>query len=78
MKTSYGETLEFYGKLDIVENEISDLSNNFLRIGKSYLVNTRYIKSFNKNFIKVDNEEFSIGLKYRDRVIETLNNEIIT
>lgn len=78
MKTSSGETLEFYGKLDIVENEISDISNNFLRIGKSYLVNTRYIKSFNKNFIKVDNEEFSIGLKYRNRVIETLNNEIIT
>ena len=78
MKTSYGETLEFYGKLDIVENEISDLSNNFLRIGKSYLVNTKYVKSFNKNFVQIDNEELSIGSKYKDKVVKILSNKIIT
>ena len=78
IQTSYGELLEFYGKLDNVEKEISELSNNFLRIGKSYLVNTKYVKSFNKNFVQIDNEEFSIGSKYKDKVVKILSNKIIT
>ena len=61
-----------------MEKEISELSNNFLRIGKSYLVNTKYVKSFKKNFVQIDNEEFSIGSKYKDKVVKILSNKIIT
>lgn len=78
IQTSYGELLEFYGKLDNVEKEILELSNNFLRIGKSSLVNIKYVKSFNKNFVQIDNEEFSIGSKYKDKVAKVLSHKIVT
>ena len=78
MKTSRGDILEFYGKLDKVESEILELSKNFLRIGKSYLVNIKYIKSFNKSFVQIDDEEFSIGAKYKDNVLDVLDSKIIT
>lgn len=73
MKSITHEEFEFYGKLDSIENEISLLSKNFLRISKSYLVNTNYVKSFNKNFVQVGDEELSMGTKYKNVVIETLS-----
>ena len=78
MKTN-DDVLEFYGKLDIVESEIFAISKNFLRIGKSYLVNIKYITGFNKNFVQIDNEELSMGGKrYKDAVIKRLEGEIVT
>lgn len=77
MKTN-NDVLEFYGKLDNVENEILNLSKDFLRIGKSYLVNTKYVTSFNKCSIQIDNEEFNISEKYKNVVVNSLEGKIIT
>lgn len=63
---------EFYGKLDNVEKEITTISDYFLRINKSYLVNTNYIENFGKNELVLDNQIFTISSKYKDNVISKL------
>lgn len=40
------ESIDFYGRLDHVENEINKLSDTFVRIGKSFLVNMVFINHF--------------------------------
>lgn len=64
---------EFYGKLDEVEKEITTLSDCFLRINKSYLVNIKYIENFGKNELILDNQVLTISPKYKDAVMSKLN-----
>jgi hypothetical protein len=45
----------FYQKLDEIENLIKRKNCNFLRIHKSYLVNTKYISSFSRNNVTLLN-----------------------
>ena len=72
IKTIDNHIFEFYEKLDNVEKEISILSNDFLRISKSYLINKQFVETFNKNYVQINNEQFSIGGKYKEVVIKTL------
>lgn len=66
------EINEFYGKLDLVEKEINELVDFFIRINKSILVNKYYIESYGKNEIYIDNEKLSISPKYKKEVWEKL------
>jgi hypothetical protein len=45
----------FYQKLDEIENLIKRKNCNFLRIHKSYLVNTKYISSFSRHHVTLLN-----------------------
>lgn len=53
---------------------IEDMLYNrrFIRISKSYIVNMDKIDSFDKKDITIGNNELSIGLIYRDRVLKIL------
>lgn len=44
--------------------------NEFLRVNKSYIVNTRYIDSFDNNDIFIKSHEIAIGNSYRDSFFE--------
>lgn len=44
--------------------------NLFLRVNKSYIVNTRYIDSFDNNDIFIKSHEIAIGNSYRDAFFE--------
>lgn len=62
------EVCSFYRKLDEVEQEMDKTDTKFLRISKSYLVNTNYIKE--QRFGKVvmnDGTEIKIGPSYKER-----------
>lgn len=62
------EVCSFYRKLDEVEQEMDKTDIKFLRISKSYLVNTNFIKE--QRFGKVvmnDGTEIKIGPSYRER-----------
>lgn len=59
----------FYGKMEEVEQKLNQLSNNFLRINQSIIINTRYIKEINyySVVLEADNKKyvFNISQKYR-------------
>ena len=44
--------------------------NTFIRVNKSYIVNTRYIDSFDNNDIFIKSHEIAIGNSYRDAFFE--------
>lgn len=56
---------EFYKKLDELEEELQKQSVNFVRIGKSYLVNPKHILEKNRQEVVLDNgERLHITKKY--------------
>lgn len=50
---------------------------HFLRVSKSYIVNTRHIDSFDNNDLFIGPYEIAIGSSYRDRFFEELGKGIL-
>lgn len=50
-------------------------SNIFIRINKSYIVNTDYIESFDNNDVFIKNFEIAIGNSYRDSFFDSFVNK---
>ena len=70
-------SFEFYGKLDEVENSIKD--GKFIRIHKSFLVNSAYIKELSLGeVILLNNSELSVSRSYRDAIKEIIMGEAET
>ena len=70
----------FYGRLDIVESEIKEIYDLFIRINKSYLVNINSIYSFKDNQLYIrdkNNTEVSISRKYKDNLWKRYFNKTI-
>lgn len=56
----------FYGKLNAVEKEISELHVRFARAQVSYLVNLRFIREWNYDKLKMDDgAEIPVSKRYR-------------
>ena len=67
-------TISVYSTLDKI---FSNLSENFIRAHKSYIVNTNKIQNidFTKNTLHLDNNlNCNIGLKYKHNLLEVLKN----
>jgi len=62
-------TLESLKKL---EDELSD--DQFLRIHKSYIINTRKVKSIYGNQVEIGDQYLPIGKSYREKVFDRLTN----
>lgn len=60
--TTY-DTIEYYHKLSDIEQELYD--NSFFRCHKSYLVNLKYVRSYDNIFITLTNSEKIYVSKYR-------------
>ena len=59
----------FYGKLEEVERNLRKANVKFLRIRKSLLVNTRFIKEYSADRVVLDNgREVEISKNYRNHV----------
>ncbi|MCL2717338.1 MAG: LytTR family DNA-binding domain-containing protein [Lachnospiraceae bacterium] len=66
----------FYGKLDLITNEIQKKASVFLRIHKSYLVNKRYITIYQSDFIEVKgNELLPISRSHKKAIRNILAKE---
>ena len=62
-----GKSDSFYDRLNNVENNITKLSNTFVRISQSYLINKKYILSLKGNKITMINSEvLMVSRKYHD------------
>lgn len=60
--------VSFYDKLDKVEEEIRAITNKYIRINKSFLVNRDFIEKISKNSIVVEGIEYVISPKYKDKI----------
>lgn len=58
-------------KISNIEAELKEKS--FLRVHRSYLLNTKKITAFTVNDIEIETTELPIGISYRDTVLEFLN-----
>lgn len=59
----------FYGKLEEVEKSIGETNLKFLRIRKSLLVNSRFIKEYSADKVVLDNGmQVEISKKYKDNI----------
>lgn len=60
------ERISFYGKLDQIEKDVAALTDKFIRISKSYLVNIDFVDSVGKNTLTARGETYNISPKYKD------------
>jgi len=78
------ESLKDYIKVHVVNDKrivtkykISDieekLHNGFLRVHRSYIINTSKISAFTINDIEISSTEIPIGASYKEKVISFLN-----
>lgn len=68
MPTTKDDTITFYGKLDQVEIEIKKLTDKFMRISKSYLVNADFVDSIGKNIVNIRGVSYNISPGYRSNI----------
>ena len=59
-------------KIGEIEEELAH--KNFLRVHRSYVINTNKISAFTINDIEVNSVEIPIGASYKDKVITFLKN----
>lgn len=68
------DNITFRGKLDDIEEKISNLTNDFLRPNKSFLLNQKYITQYtSKDVTMINNEIISITRKYKKEFLENLH-----
>lgn len=67
------EAFKFREKMDHVELEIAKISSDFLRAGKSYLINKAYVRSYTSREVVMENgERISLGRKYAKDFLERM------
>lgn len=65
---NYNDT--FYDQMDNVEKTVSGITDYFLRVNQSYLINMRLVLTFNHNSITMINGEIiTISRKFRDNIL---------
>lgn len=68
------EQLKVRGRLDVVEKKMSLLTGDFIRINKSYLVNTKQIDNFSMRKVNMtDGLEILLSRKYVNDFREKIN-----
>ncbi len=68
---SINEIYSFYRKLDEIEQELAESNIKFIRVSKSFLTNTLFVKEFRYDRIVMDDGmELNIGPKYRKSIKE--------
>lgn len=60
------ETIEFRGRMNDVEKEMKKMTDNFIRVNQSSLVNRSFVRNISsKEVVLTDGERISIGRKFR-------------
>lgn len=70
---SKDDVATFRGRLDDIEHQIEELKGCFVRVNKSYLVNTKYINSYTTKAVSLyDGNVISISRKYLQEFISKM------
>lgn len=68
MLNTKNENISFYGKLEQVKKDVELLTNQFVRISKSYLINKKFVESIGKKSITLQGITYNISPKYRSNL----------
>ena len=72
-----GEILSFYEKINNLEKDLKEIYPHFIRVNKSFLVNSLYIKSYKKDAVIMnDGLELKVSRSYRDSFFNEIFKEI--
>ncbi len=52
---------------------LSKLNNEFLRVHRSYVINTNFLQKLDQSTLKIENKIIPIGKKYRQNILDKLN-----
>jgi DNA-binding LytR/AlgR family response regulator len=69
--TETGKTI-VHGTMKSFEEQLS-AQKNFIRVHKSYIVNTRYVNEVDGNSLRIKDQLITIGSTYRDEVLAVFN-----
>lgn len=70
------DQIKFRDKMDNIESRLRELSDDFIRVSKSYLVNKKFIRSFStKEVIMNNGEKITITRRYAQKFKEIIRNE---
>lgn len=76
-----GQETSFYSKLDTVEQEIEGITDTFIRVNKSYIINFNTMRKYKIDKICVkDNNgliELTIGRKYKESVSKKYTDNVL-
>ncbi len=68
-----GEEHRFYKKLDELEKELEEISPEFVRTGKSFLVNRKQVRSYSHSQVMLkDGQTLPVGRAYYNQLIPKL------
>lgn len=59
---------------DTIKRYVEALPKNFVRIHRSFIVNRKHITAFTQNDVEIGKKEIPIGVSYRKKVTELLQN----
>lgn len=86
-EVSYIESFKDYINIHIVDKEIrikenigvfqKKLGKNFLRIHRSYIVNSMFVTGYTKNDVEVKEHELPIGPSYQEKVLVFFENKYL-
>ncbi|WP_439128719.1 LytR/AlgR family response regulator transcription factor [Polaribacter sp.] len=55
-------------------NEIlKNLDQQFIRVHRGYIINTKHLTHINHTSVKIDNQEIPVGKKYREDIVKRIN-----
>jgi DNA-binding LytR/AlgR family response regulator len=52
---------------------LSKLNNNFIRVHRGFVINVAYLSQINSNSVKIIEEEIPIGKKFREDIVRRIN-----
>lgn len=69
------EDIDFYEKMNHLEQKLHEISESFVRVGRSFLVNMYYIRKTSREQIELhDGTVIPVSKKYRDEVIRRIES----
>ena len=73
----YVEILLYNQQKYVVRTSLNDilskLNNNFIRVHRGFVINVAYLSQINNNSVKIIDEEIPIGKKFREDIVKRIN-----
>ena len=63
--------------LSTIKKMYEKLPDNFIRVHRSFIINLKFIKSFNSNYVKIEDYTIPISRAYRKESIKIIHQKVV-